>query len=182
MDPIERAYLEWKAKADAAATRKACFNTLSMEPVDVCYGPKNAGGATAGYLEKIGFPGDFPFTRGTHPTQYLARLRTRRQFACFCSARDTNQRYKYLLERGQTGLSVAFDMPTLMGYDSDHPRSEGEVGKCGVAIASLQDMETLFDGIPLDRVSTSMTINGPAAMLFCFYVAAAEQQGISPDT
>ena len=109
---------------------------------------------------------------------YRGRLWTMRQFAGFGTADDTNERYKFLLERGQTGLSVAFDFPTLMGYDSDHPRSEGEVGKCGVAISSLADMETLFDGIPLDRVSTSMTINGPAAMLFCFYVAAAERQGV----
>ena len=109
---------------------------------------------------------------------YRGRLWTMRQFAGFGTAEDTNERYKFLLERGQTGLSVAFDFPTLMGYDSDHPRSEGEVGKCGVAISSLADMETLFDGIPLDQVSTSMTINGPAAMLFCFYVAAAEKQGV----
>jgi methylmalonyl-CoA mutase, N-terminal domain len=126
----------------------------------------------------IGLPGEFPFTRGIHPTSYRGRLWTMRQFAGFGTADDTNERYKFLLDRGQTGLSVAFDFPTLMGYDSDHPRSEGEVGKCGVAISSLADMETLFAGIPLDRVSTSMTINGPAAMLFCFYVAAAERQGV----
>jgi methylmalonyl-CoA mutase N-terminal domain/subunit len=125
-----------------------------------------------------GLPGDYPYTRGIHPNMYRGRLWTMRQFAGFGTAEDTNERYKFLLERGQTGLSVAFDFPTLMGYDSDHPRSEGEVGKCGVAISSLADMETLFDGIPLDRVSTSMTINGPAAMLFCFYVAAAERQGV----
>ncbi|NOT09611.1 MAG: methylmalonyl-CoA mutase [Gemmatimonadales bacterium] len=123
-------------------------------------------------------PGQYPFTRGIHPTMYRGRLWTMRQFAGFGTAEDTNRRYKFLLERGQTGLSVAFDFPTLMGYDSDHPRSEGEVGKCGVAIASLRDMEDLFAGIPLDRVSTSMTINGPAAILFCFYVAAAEKQGV----
>ncbi len=109
---------------------------------------------------------------------YRGRLWTMRQFAGFGTAQDTNERYKFLLAHGQTGLSVAFDFPTLMGYDSDHPRSEGEVGKCGVAISSAQDMETLFDGIPLDKVSTSMTINGPAAMLYCFYVAAAERQGV----
>jgi len=127
---------------------------------------------------QLGRPGEYPFTRGIHPTMYRGKLWTMRQFAGFGSAADTNQRYKFLLEHGQTGLSVAFDFPTLMGYDSDHPRSEGEVGKCGVAIASLADMETLFDGIPLDQVSTSMTINGPAAILFCFYVAAAEKQGV----
>jgi len=127
---------------------------------------------------QLGRPGEYPFTRGIHPTMYRGKLWTMRQFAGFGSAADTNQRYKFLLEHGQTGLSVAFDFPTLMGYDSDHPRSEGEVGKCGVAISSLADMETLFAGIPLDQVSTSMTINGPAAILFCFYVAAAEKQGV----
>lgn len=127
---------------------------------------------------KLGLPGEYPFTRGIYPTMYRGRLWTMRQFAGFGTAEDTNQRYKFLLGRGQTGLSVAFDFPTLMGYDSDHPRAEGEVGKCGVAISSLADMETLFDGIPLDQVSTSMTINGPAAMLLCFYVAAAERQGV----
>ncbi|MDQ2929839.1 MAG: methylmalonyl-CoA mutase family protein [Gemmatimonadota bacterium] len=123
-------------------------------------------------------PGAFPYTRGIHPTGYRGRLWTMRQFAGFGSAHDTNARYKFLLSKGQTGLSVAFDFPTLMGYDSDHPRSEGEVGKCGVAISSLADMETLFDGIPLDQVSTSMTINGPAIILYCFYIAAAEKKGI----
>jgi methylmalonyl-CoA mutase N-terminal domain/subunit len=130
------------------------------------------------YRAQLGDPGQYPYTRGIHPTMYRGRLWTMRQFAGFGTARDTNRRYKFLLGRGQTGLSVAFDFPTLMGYDSDHPRAEGEVGKCGVAISSLADMETLFDGIPLDRVSTSMTINGPAAILFCFYVAAAERQGV----
>ncbi len=123
-------------------------------------------------------PGRFPYTRGIHPDMYRGRLWTMRQFSGFGTAQDTNQRYKFLLSQGQTGLSVAFDFPTLMGYDSDHPRAEGEVGKCGVAISSLRDMEDLFAGIPLDQVSTSMTINGPAAMLFCFYVAAAERQGV----
>ena len=131
--------------------------------------------------ESAGTPGAYPFLRGIHPTGYRGRLWTMRQFAGFGSARDTNARYKYLLARGQTGLSVAFDFPTLMGYDSDHPRSEGEVGKCGVAISSLADMETLFDGIPLDQVSTSMTINGPAIILWAFYIAAAERQGVSAD-
>jgi methylmalonyl-CoA mutase, N-terminal domain len=128
---------------------------------------------------RLGAPGEYPFTRGIHPTMYRGKLWTMRQFAGFGTAADTNERYKFLLDHGQTGLSVAFDFPTLMGYDSDHARAEGEVGKCGVAISSLADMEDLFRGIPLDRVSTSMTINGPAAMLFCFYVAAAEKQGVS---
>jgi methylmalonyl-CoA mutase N-terminal domain/subunit len=140
------------------------------------YTPADLGGFDA--ERRLGRPGEYPFTRGIHPTMYRGRLWTMRQFAGFGSAEDTNRRYKFLLEHGQTGLSVAFDFPTLMGYDSDHPRSEGEVGKCGVAIASLADMEDLFRGIPLDQVSTSMTINGPAAILFCFYVAAAEKQGV----
>jgi methylmalonyl-CoA mutase N-terminal domain/subunit len=123
-------------------------------------------------------PGKFPYTRGIHPTGYRGKLWTMRQFAGFGTARETNQRYKFLLSQGQTGLSVAFDFPTLMGYDADHVRSEGEVGKAGVSISSLADMEALFDGIPLNRVSTSMTINGPAIILFCFYAAAAEKQGV----
>jgi methylmalonyl-CoA mutase N-terminal domain/subunit len=131
------------------------------------------------YAHHLGNPGEYPFTRGIHRTMYRGRLWTMRQFAGFGSAEDSNRRYKFLLARGQTGLSVAFDFPTLMGYDSDHPRSEGEVGRCGVAISSLADMEDLFRGIPLDQVSTSMTINGPAAILFCFYVAAAERQGVA---
>ena len=151
------------------------FTSVSGRPVEPVYTPLDLGESLGGVRE---LPGFWPFTRGIHPTMYRGRLWTMRQFAGFGTAEDTNRRYKFLLSRGQTGLSVAFDFPTLMGYDSDHPRAEGEVGKCGVAIASLADMETLFDGIPLDRVSTSMTINGPAAILFCFYVAAAERQGV----
>jgi len=151
------------------------FSSVSGRPVEPVYTPLDLD-ATLGDAAEL--PGIWPFTRGIHPTMYRGKLWTMRQFAGFGTAEDTNRRYKFLLERGQTGLSVAFDFPTLMGYDSDHPRSEGEVGKCGVAISSLADMETLFDGIPLDRVSTSMTINGPAAILFCFYVAAAERQGV----
>ncbi len=143
--------------------------------------PVYTGADLAGFdaARQLGGPGEYPFTRGIHPTMYRGRLWTMRQFAGFGSAEDTNRRYKFLLAHGQTGLSVAFDFPTLMGYDSDHPRAEGEVGKCGVAISSLADMEDLFRGIPLDQVSTSMTINGPAAMVLCFYVAAAEKQGVS---
>ncbi|HEX6615242.1 MAG TPA: methylmalonyl-CoA mutase family protein [Gemmatimonadales bacterium] len=166
----------WRAAASALPTRTdADFTSVSGRVVEPVYTaldlPPDLPAAT-------GLPGTYPFTRGIHPTMYRGRLWTMRQFAGFGTAEDTNERYKFLLERGQTGLSVAFDFPTLMGYDADHPRSEGEVGKCGVAISSLADMETLFDGIPLDQVSTSMTINGPAAMLFCFYVAAAERQGV----
>ena len=178
-DEIERLrseIAEWKRKYDAAAKRDIAF-TNSAEEVAPLY--------TALDVEHVdsvnlGAPGVYPYTRGIHPTGYRGKLWTMRQFAGFGSARDTNERYKFLLAHGQTGLSVAFDFPTLMGYDSDHPRSEGEVGKCGVAISSLADMEVLFDGIPLDKVSTSMTINGPAVILYCFYIAAAEKQGVDP--
>ncbi len=167
---------EWRAKAAALPVRSDLNTSTTSGPgTEPVYTPLDL---APDVVAATGLPGQFPYTRGIHPTMYRGRLWTMRQFAGFGTAEDTNERYKFLLERGQTGLSVAFDFPTLMGYDSDHPRSEGEVGKCGVAISSLADMETLFDGIPLDRVSTSMTINGPAAMLFCFYVAAAEKQGV----
>ena len=151
------------------------FTSVSGSVVEPVYSPLDLGPDPWGSTM---LPGEYPYTRGVHPTMYRGKLWTMRQFAGFGTAADTNARYKFLLSRGQTGLSVAFDFPTLMGYDSDHPRSEGEVGKCGVAISSLADMEALFDGIPLDKVSVSMTINGPAAMLFCFFVAAAEKQGV----
>src|SRR3954452_16750565 len=166
----------WKAQAAALPVRgDATLRSISGREVEPVYTPLDLDPKV---IAATGLPGTYPYTRGIHPTMYRGRLWTMRQFAGFGTAEDTNDRYKFLLERGQTGLSVAFDFPTLMGYDADHPRSEGEVGKCGVAISSLADMETLFDGIPLDQVSTSMTINGPAAMLFCFYVAAAERQGV----
>jgi methylmalonyl-CoA mutase N-terminal domain/subunit len=164
----------WRDKAESFTVRDDTdFTSVSGRSVAPVYTPLDVAATQA----DLGLPGQYPFTRGVHPTGYRGKLWTMRQFAGFGTAEDTNERFKFLLSRGQTGLSVAFDFPTLMGYDSDHPRSEGEVGKCGVAISSLADMETLFDGIPLDQVSTSMTINGPAAMLFCFYVAAAEKQG-----
>ena len=169
---------EWEAAYRRIPKRDISFTTISGAPVEPLYTPLDV--ADHNYLEKLGFPGEFPFTRGPYTTMYRTRLWTMRQFAGFGTAEETNRRYKYLLEHGQTGLSVAFDFPTLMGYDSDHPRSLGEVGKCGVAVSSLADMETLFDGIPLDQVSVSMTINGPAIMLFCFYVVAAEKQGVPP--
>jgi methylmalonyl-CoA mutase N-terminal domain/subunit len=178
---LERLKVElerWRALYARGELRDAEFTGVSGREVQPVYTPLDV--REGDVLERLGLPGTWPFTRGIHPTGYRGRLWTMRQFAGFGTARETNQRYKFLLARGQTGLSVAFDFPTLMGYDSDHPRSLGEVGKCGVAISSLADMATLFDGIPLDRVSTSMTINGPAAMLFCFYVAAAERQGVSP--
>src|SRR5690606_6529263 len=153
------------------------FTTVSGVPVAPLYTPLDAPSVDE-YLQQLGFPGEFPFTRGPYTSMYRTRLWTMRQFAGFGTAEETNRRYKYLLDHGQTGLSVAFDFPTLMGYDSDHPRSLGEVGKCGVAISSLADMETLFEGIPLDQVSVSMTINGPAIILFCFYMVTAEKQGV----
>ncbi|HJR62222.1 MAG TPA: methylmalonyl-CoA mutase family protein, partial [Gemmatimonadaceae bacterium] len=165
---------EWRRRYEEGVKRDVAF-TNSTEEVEPLYTALDVEGLDG---DALGLPGRYPFTRGIHPTGYRGRLWTMRQFAGFGGAADTNARYKFLLEHGQTGLSVAFDFPTLMGYDSDHPRSEGEVGKCGVAISSLADMETLFDGIPLDRVSTSMTINGPAVILYCFYIAAAERQGV----
>jgi len=167
---------EWKRKYDAAPKRDIAF-TNSAHEVAPLYTALDVSHEDS---VNLGAPGVYPYTRGIHPTGYRGKLWTMRQFAGFGSARDTNERYKFLLAHGQTGLSVAFDFPTLMGYDSDHPRSEGEVGKCGVAISSLADMEVLFDGIPLDKVSTSMTINGPAVILYCFYIAAAEKQGVNP--
>ncbi|MFN0119536.1 MAG: methylmalonyl-CoA mutase, partial [Blastocatellia bacterium] len=152
------------------------FTTVSLRPIERLYTPADV--ADIDFTEQIGFPGQPPYTRGIHPTGFRAKTWTMRQFAGFGSAFDTNQRFKYLLEHGQTGLSTAFDLPTLMGYDSDHPFSEGEVGKCGVAIASREDMEVLFAGIPLDQVTTSMTINAPASMIFAFFLAAAEKQGV----
>jgi methylmalonyl-CoA mutase N-terminal domain/subunit len=171
---LRKEVAEWKKKYEKGELRDIAF-TNSEKEVQPIYTPLDAAETDA---EALGMPGFFPYTRGVHPTGYRGRLWTMRQFAGFGSARDTNERYKFLLAHGQTGLSVAFDFPTLMGYDSDHPRSEGEVGKCGVAISSLADMEVLFDGIPLDKVSTSMTINGPAVILYCFYIAAAEKQGV----
>jgi len=168
---------QWKARFDKGDKRDLAY-TNSAGDVAPLYTALDLEGSAGTAFE---VPGAYPYTRGIHPTGYRGKLWTMRQFAGFGSARETNQRYKFLLERGTTGLSVAFDFPTLMGYDSDHPRSEGEVGKCGVAISSLADMEVLFDGIPLDQVSTSMTINGPAIILWCFYIAAAEKQGVSPE-
>jgi methylmalonyl-CoA mutase N-terminal domain/subunit len=171
---LRKEVAEWRKKYEKGELRDIAF-TNSEKEVQPIYSPLDSAETSA---EALGMPGFYPYTRGVHPTGYRGRLWTMRQFAGFGSARDTNERYKFLLAHGQTGLSVAFDFPTLMGYDSDHPRSEGEVGKCGVAISSLADMETLFDGIPLDQVSTSMTINGPAVILYCFYIAAAEKQGV----
>jgi len=151
------------------------FTTVSAEPVEPLYGPDSVAGLD--YMRDLGFPGEYPFTRGVYPTMYRGRLWTMRQFSGFGTPRDTNGRYHYLLDHGQTGLSVAFDMPTIMGYDSDHPRAEGEVGRCGVAIDSPRDMEILFDGIDLSRITTSMTINAPASILLAFYLCTGEKKG-----
>jgi methylmalonyl-CoA mutase N-terminal domain/subunit len=169
---------DWERLRESLPERDAPFTTVSGRPIEPLYTEADREGADP---DAIGLPGFYPFTRGPYATMYRTRLWTMRQFAGFATAADTNARYKYLLEHGQTGLSVAFDFPTLMGFDSDHPRSLGEVGVCGVAISSLADMERLFDGIPLDQVSVSMTINGPAIILFCFYVAAAEKQGVAAE-
>jgi len=160
-----------------APERKPAFNTMSDLELERLYTPVEQGDWD--YNSKLGFPGQYPFTRGIQPTMFRGRLWTMRQYAGFGSAEDTNRRYKFLLEQGQTGLSVAFDLPTQMGYDSIHPLAMGEVGKVGVAIDSLEDMERLFDGIPLGKVSTSMTINAPAAVLLAMYMTVAEKQGVA---
>ncbi len=166
-----------KTKSAPPSERKESFTTLSGIPIDRLYTEENL--ANWDPETSLGFPGEFPFTRGIYPTMYRGRLWTMRQYAGFGSAVESNQRYRYLLSKGQAGLSVAFDLPTQIGMDSDHPLALGEVGKVGVAIDSLEDMETLFDGIPLEKVSTSMTINATAAILLCFYVAVAKRQGAS---
>ncbi len=168
---------QWEEEFRAARLRAAEFTTLSGDPLQPLYGP---GDLELDPERDLGQPGGFPYTRGVHPTMYRGRLWTMRQFAGFGDAGQTNERFKFLLEHGQTGLSVAFDFPTLMGYDSDHERSLGEVGQVGVAISSLADMERLFEGIPMGEVSTSMTINGPAPILLAFYIAAAQKQGVDP--
>ena len=173
--PAQTGRDRWQRSFDQAAKRDADFTTLSGLEVDPVYGPPP--GAVVPGLEQIGWPGEFPFTRGIHPTGYRGKSWTIRQFSGFGSARQTNERYKMLLRAGGAGLSVAFDMPTLMGRDSDDPRSLGEVGHCGVAIDSAADMEVLFEGIPLAGTTTSMTISGPAVPLFCMYLVAAERQG-----
>jgi methylmalonyl-CoA mutase N-terminal domain/subunit len=171
----------WNQKVDAklakAPERKKEFTTISEIPVNRVYTPADL--ADMDYDQDLSLPGEYPYTRGVQPTMYRGRFWTMRQYAGFASAEESNRRYKYLLEQGQTGLSVAFDLPTQIGYDSDHALSQGEVGKVGVAIDSLQDMETLFDGIPLDKVSTSMTINAPASVLLAMYIGVAEKQGAS---
>ena len=172
---------KWQDDVLAESLRKSPprldrFSTVSDEEIDLLYTPDPL--SNFEYEEDLGYPGQYPYTRGVQPTMYRGRLWTMRQFAGFGSAEDTNARFKFLLSQGQTGLSTAFHFPTHMGYDSDSPRARGEVGMCGVAVDSLRDMEILFDGIPLDKVTTSMTINGPAAMVFAMYLAVAEKQGV----
>lgn len=156
--------------------RKKEFHNISEIPIKRLYTPLDT--QNLDYLQDLGFPGEYPFTRGVHATMYRGRLWTMRQFSGFGTAEQTNKRFKYLLSEGETGLSIAFDYPTIMGYDSDHPMALGEVGRCGVAISSLRDFEVLFNGIPLEKVTTSMTINGPAAMLLAMYVAVGDKQGV----
>jgi len=179
-DEIAAGRARWQARYDAARKRDADFTTLSGMPVEPVYGPPE--GADDPRFARIGWPGEYPYTRGLYPTGYRGRTWTIRQFAGFGNARQTNERYKMILGAGGGGLSVAFDMPTLMGRDSDDPRALGEVGHCGVAVDSAADMEVLFDGIDLAGVTTSMTISGPAVPVFCMYLVAAERQGADVST
>src|SRR5437763_17206666 len=165
----------------AKQSSESSFRSLSGEPVRELYTPEDLPAGIGGPEDPVGRPGEYPFTRGIYDSMYRGRLWTMRQFAGFGTSEETNERFHYLLDHGQTGLSTAFDMPSLMGHDSDHPRSLGEVGREGVAIDTLEDMEMLFEGIPLDRVSVSMTINAPAAIMLAFYVVAAERRGIGPE-
>jgi methylmalonyl-CoA mutase, N-terminal domain len=183
-EDFKKAYEQWEQQTlfptlekTPEHERNAGFSTISGEPINRVYTPLDI--AATDPVEDIGLPGQFPFTRGIHPTGYRGKLWTMRMFAGFGTAEETNARFKYLLSQGQTGLSIAFDMPTLYGRDTDHPLVEGEFGKCGVAVSSLADMEILLDGIPLDKVTTSMTINSPAIVIWAMYIAAAEKRGIA---
>jgi len=183
-EEIRAAHVAWEQQTLWPALQKAperddAFMTTSSAPIERLYTPLDL--AERSYLHAIAHPGEYPYTRGIHPTGYRGRLWTMRMFAGFGSAEETNARFKYLLAQGQTGLSIAFDMPTLYGRDTDHPLVEGEFGKCGVAISSLADMEILLDGLPLDQISTSMTINSPAAIIWAMYLVVAEQRGIAWD-
>jgi methylmalonyl-CoA mutase N-terminal domain/subunit len=184
LDELRRALERWEETTlqqseGRLPERKPSFITTSSEPIARLYTPLDV--ADLDYGRDLALPGDFPYTRGVHPTLYRSKLWTMRMFAGFGTAEETNARFHYLLDKGQTGLSVAFDLPTLMGYDTDAPEAEGEFGKCGVAVASLKDMEILFEGIPLGKVSTSMTINSPAAVIWAMYVVTAEKQGVPPE-
>ncbi|MCH8337504.1 MAG: methylmalonyl-CoA mutase family protein [Chloroflexi bacterium] len=184
LEEIREALEKWEETTLQQATaempeRREQFISTSSEPIERLSTPLDI--AEMDYVRDLGMPGQFPYTRGIHPTMYRARPWTMRMFAGFGTAEETNARFGYLLDQGQTGLSIAFDLPTLMGYDTDAPEAEGEFGTCGVAVSSLRDMETLLDGIPLDKVSTSMTINSPAPVIWAMYIAAAELQGVRPD-
>ena len=179
LDRIINQKKQWEEESKRLDVRSEPCETVSGRPIGALYTPLDTG--SLDYEKDLGFPGSYPYTRGVQTNMYRGRIWTMRQFSGFGDASDSNRRYRYLLEQGQTGLSVAFDLPTIMGYDSDSERSLGEVGRCGVAIDSLEDMEVLFDRIPVDRVTTSMTINGPAAVLWCMYLANAEKQGIGLD-
>ncbi len=183
LDAIRAETARWDETVQKATARwperQETFESLSEVPIRRLYTPADV--PDLEYLKDLGYPGEYPFTRGVQPTMYRGRLWTMRQFSGFGTAEETNQRYKYLLENGQTGLSVAFHFPTLKGVNSDHPLARGEVGKCGVAIDSLRDMEVLFDGIPLDKVTTSMTVNHPAPVLLAMYLVVAEKQGVGWD-
>jgi methylmalonyl-CoA mutase N-terminal domain/subunit len=181
VDNVPVAYEEWRAAYGLTPERDAPFTTLSGEEIRPLYTERDLPAEVGGDDDPIGLPGQYPFTRGVYSSMYRGRLWTMRQFAGFGTAAETNKRFRYLLEHGQTGLSTAFDMPSLMGHDSDHPRSLGEVGREGVAIDTVLDMETLFGGIPLGDVTVSMTINAPAAIMLAFYVVAAERQGVGPE-
>ncbi len=176
LEDVKRRKKEYDVAATKQKERRRTFVTTSSAPVERLYTPLDIDGSD--YLRDLGFPGEYPFTRGVHSTGHRGKLWTMRMFAGFGSAEESNKRYKYLLSHGETGLSVAFDFPTLNGYDSDAPEALGEFGKCGVAVSSLADMELLFDGIPVDQITTSMTINGPAAVVWAMYLAAAEKRGI----
>ena len=182
LDELRQAGAEWQdttlnRTTERRAERADEFTTISGEPVKRLYTPADL--SDFDYPRDLGFPGEYPYTRGVHATGYRGKLWTMRMFAGFGTAEETNQRFKYLLEQGQTGLSIAFDLPTLYGYDSDAPEALGEFGTCGVAVSSLADMETLLDGLPLDGITTSMTINSPAAVIWAMYIATAERQGIA---
>ncbi len=184
LDELSKKIRDWEATTlqpilDCFPERRQAFLTTSSEPVARLYTPLDV--PDLEFERDLGMPGEYPFTRGVHATLHRGRLWTMRMFAGFGTAEETNQRFKFLLEQGQTGLSIAFDLPTLMGYDSDAPEALGEFGKCGVAVSSLKDMEILLAGIPLEKVSTSMTINSPAAVIWAMYIAAAEKQGVQPD-
>ncbi|UCD84453.1 MAG: methylmalonyl-CoA mutase, partial [Deltaproteobacteria bacterium] len=172
---FDEAKSAWE-KEESEQERTERFSTVSDQEIKALQLPDDIEGFN--YEESLGFPGFYPYTRGVQASMYRGRLWTMRQFSGFGTAKDTNKRFHYLLKQGQTGLSVAFHMPTIMGYDSDHPRAKGEVGKCGVAIDTLKDMETLFEGIPLDKITTSMTINAPASILLAMYIAVGEKQGV----